>query len=454
MGSKWKEITLAEVCREVRYGYTAKATEEPTGTRFLRVTDIARNSINWNKVPYCHISEKDFKKYQLLPGDIVIARMGTIGVSAIITQPVRAVAASYLVIHRVDPNIADARFISYVLRSPDWWGFIWSFGSGGAVQPNINARVMGQFRFYLPPLSEQRAIARILGSLDGKIELNRRMNETLEAMAQALFKSWFVDFDPVVVNAIRADNPIPDKFAAKAAHYRDNPNALRLPEDILRLFPDRFVDSELGPIPEGWKIKTLGSICDYPQYGYTASATENPVGTKFLRIKDINKFPWIDWSEVPYCVISEGKKDKYQLQVGDIVIARIADPGHSALIEEPIDAVFASYLIRFRPLNKVYDRYLQYWLRSKPYWNLVEARKSGSTRANLNAKILSAFPLVVPDSRVASIFRLIIGSIRKRIVANINEENVLAALRDTLLPKLISGELRVPDVEKILEDVA
>nr|WP_054683382.1 hypothetical protein [Rhodothermus marinus] len=87
--------------------------------------------------------------------------------------------------------------------------------------------------------------------MDDKIELNRRMNETLEAMAQALFKSWFVDFDPVVVNAIRAGNPIPEKFAARAAHYRANPDALGLPEHILRLFPARFVDSELDPIPEG-----------------------------------------------------------------------------------------------------------------------------------------------------------------------------------------------------------
>jgi len=317
--------------------------------------------------------------------------------------------------------------------------------------PGLNRVAAHARRILVPPLPEQRAIARILGTLDEKIELNRRMNETLEAMARALFKSWFVDFDPVVVNAIKAGNPIPEKFAQRAAHYRDNPEALGLPEHILRLFPNRFQDSELGPIPEGWEVETLGSICHRPQYGYTASANENRVGPKFLRIKDINKLPWINWREVPYCTISDEKQRKHLLREGDVVVARIADPGHGALIEEQVEAIFASYLIRFRPIDVTYDRYLQYWFRSEPYWQLVQGRQSGSTRANLNAKLLGRFPLVVPDLRVVSAFRQIIGSMRERVVAYVREEDTLATLRDTLLPKLISGELRVPDVEKILE---
>ena len=377
------------------------------------------------------------------PG-IIIGRKGTVGAVHFSKKPFWPIDTTFYV---VEAEHRDLRFTYYLLCALG----LDQMNADSAV-PGLNRNAAHARRILVPPLSEQRAIAHILGKLDDKIELNRRMNETLEAMAQAIFKSWFVDFDPVVVNAIKAGNPVPDKFAQRAAHYRDNPDALGLPEHILRLFPARFQESELGPIPEGWEVKTLGSICHRPQYGYTASANENRVGPKFLRIKDINKLPWINWHEVPYCTISDEQQHKYSLRSGDIVIARIADPGHGALIEDQVEAIFASYLIRFRPIDVTCDRYLQYWLRSEPYWQLVKGRQSGSTRANLNAKVLSVFPLVVPELRVASAFRQIIRSIRERVVANVREEDTLATLRATLLPKLISGELRVPDVEKILED--
>jgi Type I restriction modification DNA specificity domain. len=163
-----------------------------------------------------------------------------------------------------------------------------------------------------------------------------------------------------------------------------------LNQEILDIFPDSFVESELGKIPRGWRVGTLGGVSMKVQYGFTAPAQEAAVGPRFLRIKDINKSAWIDWMTVPYCEIEPKTQEKYQLQPGDIVIARMADPGHAALIEESVDAVFASYLIRFRPLNATYDRYLQYWLRSDIYWSLVRSRQTGSTRANLNAKVLGS----------------------------------------------------------------
>jgi len=284
----------------------------------------------------------------------------------------------------------------------------------------------------LPAESEQRAIAHILGSLDDKIELNRQMNKTLEAMAQAIFKSWFVDFNPVHAKAAGRDPGLPNEIAT--------------------LFPDSFEDSDLGEIPKGWEVKILSEICKKPQYGFTASAQNEVVGPKFLRIKDINKSDWIDWNMVPYCEIEQKNKRKYKLQPGDIVIARIADPGHTAFIEEPVDAVFASYLIRFRLLNPTYNRYFQYWLRSDVYWSLVRGRQSGSTRANLNAKVLGAFPVLVPNPDLAKYFKNYINPISNKVVRNVNESRTLGALRDTLLPKLISGEICVPDAEKFVEE--
>ena len=217
----------------------------------------------------------------------------------------------------------------------------------------------------------------------------------------------------------------------------------RMDPSIAAMFPDRFVDSELGEVPEGWRVKTLGDLCHKPQYGYTTSAKDEPIGPQFLRITDINKKSWIDWDSVPYCEITEENLDKYRLYKGDVLIARMADPGHGVMVEESREVVFASYLIRFHPIQERHTRLLQYWLRSDGYWKLVSERGAGTTRASLNAKVLSGFPIVVPSVSAADIFGRQIARIRARVVANASESRTLAALRDTLLPKLTSGELRV-----------
>ena len=227
----------------------------------------------------------------------------------------------------------------------------------------------------------------------------------------------------------------------------------RMPQHLADHFPDRLVDSELGPIPEGWAVKALGELCHKPQYGYTTSAMDDAVGPKFLRITDINKNAWIDWGAVPYCKITDDDLEKYLLNKGDILIARMADPGHGVLIEEDQEAVFASYLIRFRPLHMRNARLLQYWFRSSMYWALVLGRGAGTTRVSLNAIVLSEFPLVVPTTSVAEAFEEHITSLRARVVANASESCTLAAQRDALLPKLISGEIRIRDAETFLEQV-
>ena len=301
-----------------------------------------------------------------------------------------------------------------------------------------------RFHFPVPPLPEQRAIAHVLGTLDDKIELNQRMNQTLEDMARALFKSWFVDFDPVRAKAtLKHHAATPPQGGSDWSVERARAYLDRMDPDIAALFPDNFVDSELGVIPDGWEVKRLGDLCNKPEYGYTASAKNEPVGPKFLRITDINKKTWVEWESVPYCEITEEDFDKYRLHKGDVLIARMADPGHGCMIEEGQQAVFASYLIRFRPVQKRYARLLQYWLRSEPYWELVRERGGGTTRVSLNAKVLSEFSLAVPTCHLMDAFGKQVYGLRARVVANSAESRTLVTLRDTLLPKLISGEVRI-----------
>ncbi len=452
--------------------------------------------------------------------------------------------------------------------------------ASGSTFRELSGSALKQIEINVPPLPEQRAIAHILGTLDDKIELNRRMSETLEAMARALFKSWFIDFDPVRRNAARARNqpspgaarhPLPEgegpyragydfsglvetarnlrrkqtpaeeifwqlvrnrrfldlkfrcqhqlgdyladfychehrlvvefdggvhKTKQKKDHKRDawmaaqgfrvlrfpNEQLLDAPETVLsavaaaihhqasppsppgrrvgdegsveeldRLFPDRLVDSELGPIPEGWEVKKLSDLCS-TQYGYTASAVDEPVGPKFLRVTDINKRNWIEWDSVPYCKIDPETKALYALQLGDIVVARMADPGKSAIIEEDIDAVFASYLVRLKTESLAHSYYLYGFLKSNVYAEYAEGAKSGSVQSHMNAKVIVGATLVVPPIPVMEQFLRTVRPLRQRLVTNLRESRTLAAIRDALLPRLISGELRVKDAEKFLKE--
>jgi type I restriction enzyme S subunit len=264
----------------------------------------------------------------------------------------------------------------------------------GSTFPNVSGEQLASIRCDMLDENAQRAIAAVLGSLDDKIELNRRMNETLEALAQSLFKSWFVD-------------------ATQAG------------------------------LPKGWHTGKITDICT-TQYGFTASATEEPVGPKFLRVMDINKRNWIDWGAVPHCSISGEDKSRYALSVGDIVVARMADPGKSAIVEQPIDAVFASYLVRLKTESLAHAYYLYHFLKSQAYTEYSQGAMSGSVQANMNAKVIVDAELPIPPIALMKAFLEKVLTFRQRIVANVEQSRTLAALRDALLPKLLSGELRVP----------
>ena len=454
MPSQWPQVPVSRVATPVIGGTPSREVPEYWNGDIPWATakDIAGVCGRYLVQVQEFISEEGLNRSsaKLMPrGTVVITARGTVGAIAQLGREMTFNQTCYALLPTEN---LDNDFLFYVLKGTIAETQALTYGT---VFNTITTRTFAHWLIPLPPLPEQRAIAHILGTLDDKIELLRRMNDTLEAMARALFKSWFVDFDPVIDNALAAGNPIPDALAEKAKRRLALGDKRKpLPEHLRRLFPDRFVDSELGPIPAGWAVKHLRYITANPQYGYTASASDVPVGPKFLRITDINKRPWIDWSTVPFCRISGKDYEKYRLGRGDILIARMADPGHGVVIEENVDAVFASYLIRFRPLDVIYDRYIQYWLRSHSYWELVNTRKSGTTRSSMNARVISNFLLLVPSRPIVAAFREMVSPLRSRIVSNIREKNYLAATRDALLPKLIRGEMRLRDAERFLKESA
>jgi len=210
----------------VNYGYTASASKDPVGPKFLRITDIVPELIDWDSVPYCQIDQKDYNKYVLHEGDIVIARTGaTTGYAKHLRNIPNSVFASYLVRIRVNQNCCD-RYIGLVVESEDYKRFI-KANISGAAQPQANAQVLTSFPMLLPPLPSQRKIAAILSAYDDLIENNTHRIKILEEMAQLLYREWFVK--------------------------------LRFPghEKV------RMVESELGPIPEGWEVGKLGEIIEF-----------------------------------------------------------------------------------------------------------------------------------------------------------------------------------------------
>ncbi len=440
MTSEWVTATIADIAEKVAmgpFGSSIKVeTFVPQGVPVISGQHL--HSFRLDERPgFNFITPEHAAKLSnanVRQGDVIFTHAGNIGqVSYIPTDSAheRYVISQRQFYMRCDSRQVIPEFVTYYFATPygkhQLLANSASVGVPSLAQPVSYLRTVG---IRLPPLHEQRAIACILGALDDKIELNRKMNETVEGIARAIFKSWFVDFDPVRARAEGRDTG--------------------LPSEIADLFPSSFVDSELGEIPEGWEVSTLGGLCPKPQYGYTASAQTEPIGPHLLRITDINKRAWVNWHTVPFCTIEQDIYPKYQVKEGDVLVARMADPGHGAVVEGDHNAVFASYLIRFRPTERWLDRYLQYWLRSEAYWGLVRGRQAGTTRATLNAQVLGEFPILHPATHLLQSFKRIVDALRARVVVNAEQNTQLEELRDSLLPKLISGELRVPDAERIV----
>jgi type I restriction enzyme S subunit len=281
----------------------------------------------------------------------------------------------------------DPRYLYYAVLKEKHIFSLWAVGS---TVKSLRMPIIKAVEFYLPPKEIQKLIAEILSAFDDKIELNNKISRTLEQMAQAIFREWF------------GEN---SKFKNQNAKL-----------------------SEL--------VKT--------QYGYTESANEKEIGPKFLRVMDINKTNWIDWSSVPYCKISSKNFSKYKLSKGDVVIARMADPGKVAIVEEDINAVFASYLIRLQIINDAITPYfLFYYLRSPLYQNFIFGASTGTTRQSANARVITNIELIIPPKEKVLEFENIASVIREKIRSNTKENQKLAALRDLLLPKLMSGEIKV-----------
>lgn len=408
---EWRTVPLADLCDAVQYGVTASKSADKSSAPFLlRITDIVPPRIDWNTVPACDVPEEKIARYELHHGDIVVARSGSVGYAKLVKRPPpRTVFASYLVRFTVSGGV-DTGYVGHVVESKAYREWVLAH-AGGAAQPNANAKILGNYPVPVPDEHTQSRIAAVLSAFDELIEINERRIELLEDLARSLYRKWFV-------------------------HFR---------------FPGRegveLVDSELGPIPEGWEVPRLSDLVT-TQYGLTASAAQDVVGPKFLRGMDINKRSFVDWAAVPYCEADGEEIAKFRLEVGDVCVIRMADPGKVGMVEKLVDAVFASYLVRLRSLDVRLPPYLLFhYLDSAEYQDLITGSSTGSTRKSASAKVLTEPRVVVPTPEIASAFEARASELRASLTTLVEANTALAATRDLLLPRLVTGRLDISNVD-------
>ena len=407
------KLLLGGPASEVTVGFVGTMANEyvDSGIPFLRSLNVGRLKIDTYDIRYI---SQDFhsriSKSRLRPGDVVIVRTGKPGTCAVIPEELPDSNCSDLVIVRCGAEILN-RFLCYYVNSAASNHI--AAHTVGAVQQHFNVASAKTMEIPLPPLGEQKAIAHILGTLDEKIELNRKTNETLEAMATALFKSWFVDFDPV---------------RAKA---EGRPTGL--PAEISDLFPDSFEDSELGEIPSRWAGDTFGSF---------TTAKRGRMITKKDTIEGI----------IP--VVAGGMEPAYYHNQSNVdapvvtISASGANAGFVNLYFQPIWASDCSYISQTEskfPLTC----YLFLKLSQKKIYDA----QHGGVQPHINPGDLSRLDFVSATENIFEIFEGIIRPIFAKVSSAIEESKQLENLRDALLPKLISGEIRIPDAEKMLEEV-
>lgn len=379
--------------------------------------------------------KQKYEHFLLDPGDFVVSSSGTLGrLAEVQSRDLPCMLNTSVIRFRpLTPNRLDRRYLRYFLSSGIFEQQILAFANGSA-QLNYGPSHLKRMGIVVPPLSTQQAIGQVLGALDDRITLLRETNATLEAIAQALFKSWFVDFDPV-----RA------KIAGRAPEGMDEATAA--------LFPDALEESELGVVPKGWrvgKVSDLGNVV----CGKTppTSCVENyGDDVPFITIPDMHGLLAV--TETARSLSRQGadSQSKKYLPAGAVCVSCIATPGLVVQVTTPSQTN--------QQINSVIP--FDLWGEAFPLFLLRRVGgavrmggSGGSVFHNLSKSGFEAISVLLPSHALAQAFNDYVEPLIKRVVENQRQVKVLSDLRDTLLPRLISGQLRLPEAQAQLEAIA
>jgi type I restriction enzyme S subunit len=443
MSSDWKVALASHVCGKHKSAMSTGPFGSAISSRFfvdsgvpvIRGSNLSQDvGTRFNHDDLVFIAEdkaSEFERSTVRRGDLIFTCWGTIDQVGLIDEG--SLYREYVISNKQmkmtpDPAIADSRFLYYQFSSPKIRSWIIDNGIGSSV-PGFNLGMLKSVELIIPPLPEQKAIAHLLGTLDDKIELNRKTNETLEAMAKALFQSWFVDFDPV---------------RAKA---EGRPTGL--PDEISELFPDSFEDSDLGEIPRGWRD---GEIQDVAELNPETWGSKNqPSRVRYLDLSNV-KYGKIDcveeyeWEFAP-------SRAKRVLKTGDTVVGTVR-PGNGSYCLIGEDGITGSTgFAVLRPKNKNDDVFVYLGSCSKENIDRLAHLADGGAYPAVRPELIAKTPVVVATREVLDCFSIRVSPLFAASEKGRRESKVLCQVRDTLLPKLISGELRIPEAEKLVSDL-
>lgn len=474
MESEWP-ITMLGDFVEVKTGLPFKSgqfLDQGEGYKLLRGDNIVQGSFRWNNVklwPREELTDKQ-QGYFLDEGDVILAMDRPWIEAGLKTGQITQHDLPCLLVQRVarlksiDPD--DQNFLKYLISSYWFVEYIKLVQTGTAV-PHISAKQIQNYEFRKPPKADRLKIGHLMRSLDDKIQLNRQTNQTLEQMAQALFKSWFVDFDPVIDNALAAGNAIPEPLQARAAkraaqlgNSQTNNNTFStdgspqttaqhsvLPNNVRGLFPSEFEhNDELGWVPKGWEVKSLADVTIELRRGISPKYSEEKgirvINQKCIRHHEVN---------FSLCRLNDPALRKIngrELKIGDVLVnsTGVGTLGRVAPVKYLDETtVVDSHVTIVRSNPDIYPKFVFAQLMIAKEW-VIEALGEGSTgQTELSRKILSEQELLCPKVELLKSVDHFFKGLSNKSVANTKQVKELEKLRDTLLPKLISGELRLPE---------
>ena len=416
---EWEERPFEEVIdfREGP-GILAKDFRED-GVPLVRLAGLSRGASVLAGCNYLdpESSAKRWDQFRLEFGDVLLSTSASLGRIAVVGEEgIGAVPYTGIIRMRPRDTTVHRPFIRYLLEGPDFQQQCEVVGVGSVIR-HFGPMHLRQMTLKIPPLPEQRAIAHILGTLDDKIELNRRMNQTLESMARAIFQDWFVDFGPV-----RAKLEGQDPY---------------LPSELWDLFPDELVDSELGEIPEGWEVGNLGDVARSPTRSVSPAGVEEEtpyIGLEHMPRRSIALSEWESADKVT--------SNKLAFQKGEFLFGKLRPYFHK-VGTAPVDGICSTDMVVVRPIENSWSSFVLLCVSTDEFVGYTDQTSTGTRMPRTNWKTMSRYELCLPPEPIAQVFQGITEHLLDRILANIHQARSAASQRNALVPKLISGEVQL-----------
>ena len=431
MSSEWPIVPIGSLCIGIFDGPHATPKKTEAGPVFLGISSLRRGQLD--PAAFEFLSEDDFQLWtrRVVPqaGDVAFSYETRLGEVALIPPDLRCCLGRRMALMRIDRTKALPEFVVYAFLAPAFQDVIRARTIHGSTVDRLPLTDFGSFPITAPPLHVQREVVESLRALDDRIALLRETNATLEAIAQALFKSWFVDFDPV-----RA------KSQGLAPAGMDDATAA--------LFPEGFEESAQGPLPKGWRFAPVGDLVEGIYDGPHATPPESEEGPVFLGIKNLTG-TGLDFGEVRHIAESDfGQWTRRVLPAaGDIVFSYEATLGFFALVPPGLRCCLGRRLALIRPRPNAADgHFFFHQVIAAPFQRLLERHTiQGATVNRIALKHFPTYPVMDPPPEVKAAFDATVAPIWARIHANQAQAQSLTRIRDTLLPRLISGQIRLPE---------